>query len=83
MKAEKGETKMENTLAKFEELVRDHDLTYSYSDDHSCWVRGKDQIAVINKMMAHLPRKECVLIWNKYVDKKIVESARAQFHWKE
>ena len=31
------------TLEDFEQLLRTHDWTYNYSDDHSVWTKGREQ----------------------------------------
>ena len=71
------------TLKKeFDELVRTHDLTYMYSDDHRYWKAGTESMKKITEMSSKLPREFVVKTWNKYVDQKLAEHAREQFYWK-
>lgn len=69
------------TLQAFEKLVEDHDLTYDYSDDASVWRRGVAQRDAIKEMAKQLPREQVVAIWNKWIDKKIVERFRSDWYW--
>jgi hypothetical protein len=69
------------TLEEFEKEVNRHDLTYSYSDDHSCWSRGAAHYDKIHKAAMTLPRADVERIWNAMVDKRLVEEARSQFYW--
>mgnify|MGYP003507225942 CR=1 FL=1 len=68
-------------LEEFEDLVAHHDLTYSYSDDHRYWTKGEESMKKIRALMKELPKEECVKIWNKYVDKKILPGSREMFYW--
>ncbi len=70
------------TLEEFEQEVKHHDLTYSYSDDHSVWQRGSAHYAKIYEAAKSLPREEVERIWNARVDSYLIESARAQFYWR-
>jgi hypothetical protein len=70
------------TLADFEKAVAAHDLTYMYSDDPRWYHAGVSEMAAIQSMMKQLPRDECVKIWNKWVDEKLVADAATSFHWK-
>ena len=70
------------TLEAFAILVRNHDLTYAYSDDHNIWVRGERQLADINKAALTIPREDAVRIWNEQVDKVLMAQFRPQFYWK-
>jgi hypothetical protein len=31
------------TLEEFEQLLKAHDWTYNYSDDHRAWTKGREQ----------------------------------------
>ena len=72
----------DSKMDEFEKLVAAHDLTYSYSDDHRYWVKGEESMKKIHELMKTLPKEECVKIWNKYVDKKIMPGSREMFYWK-
>lgn len=67
-------------LEEFAQLVRQHDLTYNYSDDGSVWRRGQaayDRIVTASKQF---PREDVVRIWNAEVDRKLVDGT--SFYWK-
>ena len=69
------------TLKEFKKMVRDHDLTYSYSDDHRCYTKGAAEYDKILKEAKTLPRADVVKIWNAVVDKKLMSFARSSFYW--
>lgn len=69
------------TEGQFRRMVQAHDLTYSYSDDHSYWVRGQASINRIRAAKEHVDPEVAVQIWNECVDSKIAEQAREQFYW--
>lgn len=69
------------TRQAFEKLVKDHDLTYSYSDDARVLRRGMAQRDAIEEMAKQLPREQVVAIWNKWIDRKIVEKFRSDWYW--
>ncbi len=70
-------------VEKFKQLVRDHDLTYDYSDDGAVWRAGVAQRDEIRALAKELPTGEAAAIWNAEVDRKITESSRAMFYWRE
>jgi hypothetical protein len=70
------------TLKEFEEMVRRHDLTYEWSDDHSCWKSGQFSYNRIRQAAAELPQEDVVRIWNEVVDEKVSEFSRSMFYWK-
>lgn len=39
------------SLNKFWRMLRNHDWTYNYSDDHSVWRRGESQLAAIREVV--------------------------------
>lgn len=70
-------------LNQFRELCKNHDITYSYSDDGSVYNRGNAQYAEIVEMSKSIPREDAVRIWNEEVDKKFLyEQDRAEYRWK-
>jgi hypothetical protein len=75
------ETKSIETLADFEDAVNRHDLTYSYSDDHSVWRRGCASEDRIRRAAEKFDRSDVERIWNAMVDRFLVEEARQQFYW--
>lgn len=70
------------TLEAFSIMVRNHDLTYIYSDDHNYWARGERTLADIMRAAKEIPREDVVRIWNENVDLKIVDHARSTFYWR-
>jgi len=57
---------MENKLAVFKQLVADHDVYYSMSDDHKIWQRGYDQYQAIIKIFNEMPeglKQEATKVW--------------------
>lgn len=69
-------------LAAFADAVQKHDLTYSYSDDHRAYTRGREQWLVIHRMAQDLDSADVERIWNAAVDRKIAEGSRPMFYWK-
>lgn len=70
------------TIDEFKEMVRNHDLTYSYSDDGEVWRRGQARYDAICKAAKDLPPEEVERIWNAEVDHKLLEHARSTFYWR-
>lgn len=76
--------KLYGAAAEFEKMVRAHDMTFEYSDDHRVWQKGRDQLDAIYKAAAMLPRAEAVAIWNKVVNVRFaLDDIREQYRWKE
>ena len=69
-------------IERFKELVRAHDLTYQYSDDHRYWSRGSRQYSEIRTLAKEIGMEIAMEIWNKEVDRKLREDSREQFYWK-
>lgn len=67
---------------EFKQMIRRHDLTYDYSDDHSVWSRGRASEAAIHEAAKRFPQDDVAKVWNEMVDKFLVEDARAPFYWK-
>jgi predicted site-specific integrase-resolvase len=70
------------TLADFETACAGHDLTYSYSDDPRWYRKGCAEYAAIREAANKFPRADVERIWNKQVDRKLVEHARESFYWR-
>lgn len=69
------------TLCVFARMVDEHDLTFTYSDDHSVWVRGNEEYRRIKVMAEALPETEAVRIWNDAVDRKLLPGVREEHYW--
>jgi hypothetical protein len=68
-------------LQQFDELCKVHDLTYTYSDDHSVYQKGKHQYAEIMQLSEHIPYNEARNIWNKNVMEKLNAEYAGEFLW--
>jgi hypothetical protein len=55
----------EDKLSDFEQMLKSHDWSYEFSDDHSKYMRGSKQRAELMKMKKELGSKGDTL-WNKY-----------------
>jgi hypothetical protein len=55
----------EDKISDFEQMLKSHDWSYNYSDDHSKYKRGSKQRADIMKMKKELGKKGDEL-YNKY-----------------
>ena len=57
---------MNDKLAEFQQLVTDHDVYYSMSDDHKIYKRGYEQYQAIMKIFNGLSeelQQEATQIW--------------------
>lgn len=69
-------------LQQFDDLCKDHDLTYSYSDDYRNYVRGRHSHEMIMELSKQIPHNEAVKIWNKYVMEKLNVEYVEEYLWK-
>ena len=69
-------------LQQFDDLCKDHDLTYSYSDDYRDYVRGRHSHKMIMELSEEIPHNEAVKIWNKYVMEKLNVEYVEEYLWK-
>ena len=69
-------------LQQFDDLCKDHDLTYSYSDDYRNYVRGRHSHKMIMELSEQIPHNEAVKIWNKYVMEKLNVEYVEEYLWK-
>ena len=69
-------------LCIFDELCKEHDLTYSYSDDHSAYTKGHEHHKKIMELSKEIPHNIAVQIWNKYVFEKLSEHYIEEYLWK-
>lgn len=70
-----------NIVEQFKELVKKHDLTYSYSDDYSVYKKGEDEYKAIVNLSKQLPKEVVVQIWNENVDNKMLPYVRSEYYW--
>lgn len=66
---------------EFSKLCRVHDLTFSFSDDHQVWRRGRSERDALVSFRSTLDERRAVQIFNYHVDTKLIEGAREGFHW--
>lgn len=71
------------TPESFEEMCRAHDLTHDYSDDHTIWQNGCDELRIIMKARDRLGSAVATPIWNKVVLTKVSQHHAKQFLWEE
>ena len=67
--------------SEFARLVRQHDLTFAFTDDHRVWLAGQDTLQAIMTMRDKLDPEVANAIWNAEVDRKIASEARERFYW--
>ena len=66
-------TTYDERLREFKRLVDNHDLTYSFSDDHRYWVRGQESWAAINEAAKGLDPTDCCNVWNEKVTRELID----------
>lgn len=66
---------------QFNELCKEHDLTYSYSDDYRNYVRGRHHHEKIMELSKLLPHNLAVEIWNKNVREKLNPEYVEDYLW--
>jgi hypothetical protein len=69
-------------IEDFKRLCQQHDLTYSYSDDHRYWRAGFSEWNAIRELADLIGKDVAAPIWNEVVDQKIAEESRHLFYWK-
>lgn len=74
---------MPMTFAEWSELVKHHDLTYAYSDDHSVYSRGRAVYDLIKYEARNFPSDDCARVWNQMVDRFLIPEARHDFYWRD
>lgn len=72
---------MDNQLEVFLKMCRDHDLTYSYSDDHRYFMAGHHSLLKILDFAKTIDADDAARIWNQVVDEKIKKGSRGQYYW--
>jgi hypothetical protein len=79
-------TQKPDVLETFATLVRQHDVTYEYSDDHTAWSRGLreyDQIMTLYRAADH--RTKCLMtdIWNEIMRRSFRPDVVDQWLWSQ
>jgi hypothetical protein len=72
----------DSKITAFKTAVKNHDLTYMYSDDGAVVRRGSESMAAIRLLAAELPIEIVREIWNSRVDQSLAEGFRETFYWK-
>ena len=67
--------------AEFLRLCREHDLTYSYSDDYRYYEAGERQYRRLRKFAERLDKQRVAELWNTVVDEKLQPRLRRDFYW--
>lgn len=52
---------------KYIQMLAYHDWTFEYSDDHSMWIRGKDERAELNRLQPEFDPD--FKLWNDHCPK--------------
>jgi len=61
------EVNQPDVLERFATMVRQHDVTYDYADDHASWTRGSTQKrAIVALFNAQNHETQCLMVdvWN-------------------
>jgi hypothetical protein len=67
----------------FERRVRQHDVTYSYSDDPNSYRAGTASLSAIRTLAKEINDPEYTnKVWNDNIDRYLSEDYRAPFYWK-
>lgn len=72
-----------NLRAIYEKRVREHDLTYEYSDDRYSYRRGSESLSQLRTLAQAINDPEYTKrIWNENVDQRLGEGFRESFYWR-
>jgi hypothetical protein len=67
----------------FERRVRQHDLTYAYSDDPRSYRNGGESLSIIKTLAKEINDPEYTnKVWNDNVNRFLAEGFREPFYWK-
>lgn len=67
----------------FERRVRQHDVTYGYSDDPNSYRAGSDSLSAIRTLAKEINDPEYTnKVWNDNIDRYLSEAYRSPFYWK-
>ena len=72
---------LEQRIELFRKLVRQHDITYDYSDDGSVWRAGSAQRTRINQLRETIPDNIACEIWNARMDEYFIPQEAPRWHW--
>lgn len=75
------DTSEQEAIDHFTDLCEKHDLTYTYSDDHRAWTRGREEADAIAAAALRITYDDAARIWNAMVERKILPASWADFKW--
>lgn len=79
------QTHQPDVVERFATLVRQHDVTYQYADDHGSWTRGSAQRAAIGRLFdAQDHETQCLMVdvWNRIMREGFQPEVVDQWLWK-
>ena len=65
---------------KFIELIRQHDITYDYSDDNKRYQKGRVQFKQIRDLAKDIP--DANEIWNQEITNRLSRDIREYYYWR-
>jgi len=68
----------ENEYTELERMIKNHDMFYSFSDDHKAYMKGLDEKNAILALAKKLDHDKAIEIWNKVCRSKEMPS---RFYW--
>lgn len=72
------------TITELEDLIKNHDISYLFSDDDDIFSSGLDEFNAIRILAKNFDKVLVEQMWDSYVDKKIADDeARQFFYWKK
>lgn len=70
------------TIRELEYLIKNHDITYVFSDNDAIFANGSKEFDDIRSLAKNFDEMLVAQIWDSYVDKKIADDdARQSFYW--
>lgn len=72
---------LEQRIELFRKLVRQHDITYDYSDDGSVWRAGSAAHTRILQLRETIPDAIACEIWNARMDAYFIPEEAPRWHW--
>ena len=69
-----------NQFSSFEALLKSHDWTFEFSDDHSVWQRGNAERKQLDSMAEDLAKddpEKVASLWNSFCNPKFKRSAQS------
>lgn len=73
-----------DVVEQFAHLVRQHDVSYEYSDDYRVWDAGQRQRhEILNLYRSQDHRTRCLMVdvWNEIMERKFTANAFELWQW--